>query len=82
MCVDHRHPQTLVEMCRNMGICYGFRSVAARVLGFELNIYCFIHDSSNSCDGVCGLYAGDKLCIFLLLIGQHWGCLNNPIFSN
>ena len=24
-------PQTLAEMYRNMGICYGFRSVAARV---------------------------------------------------
>ena len=31
MCGDHRRPQTLAEMCRNMGICYGFRSVAARV---------------------------------------------------
>ena len=36
MCGDHRRPQTLAEMCRNMGICYGFRSVATRVkyLGF------------------------------------------------
>ena len=31
MCGDHRRPQTLAEMCKNMGICYGFRSVAARV---------------------------------------------------
>ena len=30
-CGDHRRPQTLAEMCRNMGICYGFRSLAARV---------------------------------------------------
>ena len=28
---DHRRPQALEEMCRNMGISYGFRSVAARV---------------------------------------------------
>ena len=28
---DHRCPQTLAEMFRNMGICYSFRSVAARV---------------------------------------------------
>ena len=28
---DYRRPKTLAEMCRNMGICYGFRSVAARV---------------------------------------------------
>ena len=35
-CGDHRRPQTLAEMCRNMGICYGFRSMVARVkyLGF------------------------------------------------
>ena len=31
MCGDPRCPQTLAEMCRNMGICYGFRSKAARV---------------------------------------------------
>ena len=31
VCGDHRRPQTLAEMCRNMGICYGFRSMAARV---------------------------------------------------
>ena len=31
VCEDHRRPQTLAEMCRNMGIYYGFRSVAARV---------------------------------------------------
>ena len=30
MCVDHRCPQTLVEICRNVGICYSFRAVAAR----------------------------------------------------
>ena len=26
----HRRPQTLAEICRNMGICCGFRAVAAR----------------------------------------------------
>ena len=31
VCGDHRRPQTLAEMCRDMGICYGFRSMAARV---------------------------------------------------
>ena len=31
VCGDHRRPQTPAEMCRNMGICYGFRSLAARV---------------------------------------------------
>ena len=31
VCGDHRHPQTLAEMYRKMGICYGFNSVAARV---------------------------------------------------
>ena len=31
VCGDHRRPQTLAEMCRNMDICYGFRSVAAKV---------------------------------------------------
>ena len=31
MCGDHQRPQTLAEMCRNMGIYYGFRSVAVRV---------------------------------------------------
>ena len=31
VCGDHRRLQTLAEICRNMGICYGFRSVAARV---------------------------------------------------
>ena len=30
VCGDHRRPQTLAEMCSNMGICYGFRSVVAR----------------------------------------------------
>ena len=30
VCGDHRRPQTLVEMCRNMGISYGSRSMAAR----------------------------------------------------
>ena len=27
---DHRRPKTLVEICRNIGICCGFRAVAAR----------------------------------------------------
>ena len=32
MCVEIADaPETLAEMCRNMGICYGFRSVTARV---------------------------------------------------
>ena len=31
VCGDHRRPQSLAEMCRNMGICYGFGSMAARV---------------------------------------------------
>ena len=31
VCGDHRRSQTLAEMCRNMGICYGFMTVAARV---------------------------------------------------
>ena len=30
VCGDHRRPQTLAEICRNMGICCGFRAVAAR----------------------------------------------------
>ena len=30
VCEDHRCPQTLAEICRNMGICCGFRAVAAR----------------------------------------------------
>ena len=30
MCGDHRSPQTLAEICRNMGICCGFRAVADR----------------------------------------------------
>ena len=30
VCGDHRCPQTLAEMCRNMDICRGFRAVAAR----------------------------------------------------
>ena len=30
VCGDHRRPQTLVEICRNMGICCGFRAVADR----------------------------------------------------
>ena len=36
VCEDHRRPQTLAEMCRNMGICCGFRSMTAKVkyLGF------------------------------------------------
>ena len=29
VCADHRRPQTLAEICRNMGICCGFRAVAA-----------------------------------------------------
>ena len=40
VCGDHRCPQTLAEIhvCRNMGICCGFRAVAARgkYLGFIL----------------------------------------------
>ena len=28
VCGDHRRPQTLAEMCRNMSIWFGFRSVA------------------------------------------------------
>ena len=28
VCGDHRRPQTLWEICRNMGICCGFRAVA------------------------------------------------------
>ena len=32
MCVEKTDaPQTLAEMCRNMGISYGFGSMAARV---------------------------------------------------
>ena len=31
VCGDHRRPQTLAEMCRNMDICYGFGSMTARV---------------------------------------------------
>ena len=30
VCGDHRRPQILAEICRNMGICCGFRAVAAR----------------------------------------------------
>ena len=30
VCGDHRRPQTLAEICRNMGICCGFRAAAAR----------------------------------------------------
>ena len=30
VCRDHRRPQTLAEICRNIGICCGFRAVAAR----------------------------------------------------
>ena len=30
VCGDHRRPQTLAEICRNMGIFCGFRAVAAR----------------------------------------------------
>ena len=30
LCGGHRRPQTLAEICRNMGICCGFRAVAAR----------------------------------------------------
>ena len=30
VCGDHRRPQTLAEICRNMCICCGFRAVAAR----------------------------------------------------
>ena len=30
VCVNHRRPQTLAEICKNMGICCGFRAVAAR----------------------------------------------------
>ena len=30
MCGDHWRPQTLAEICRNMGICCGFRALAAR----------------------------------------------------
>ena len=30
VCGDHRSPQTPVEICRNLGICCGFRAVAAR----------------------------------------------------
>ena len=31
VCGDHRRPQTVAEMCRNISICYGFRSVATKV---------------------------------------------------
>ena len=31
VCGDHWRPQTLAEMCINMGICCGFRSVASGV---------------------------------------------------
>ena len=30
VCGYHQCPQTLVEICRNMGICFSFRAVAAR----------------------------------------------------
>ena len=30
VCGDHRRPQTLAEICRNMGICCCFRAVATR----------------------------------------------------
>ena len=38
VCGDHRHPHTLAEIRRNMGICCGVRAVAARgkYLGFTL----------------------------------------------
>ena len=31
VCGDYRRPQTLAEICKNMGICCGFRAMAARV---------------------------------------------------
>ena len=31
VCGEHRRPQTLADMYRNMGICYRVGSVAARV---------------------------------------------------
>ena len=46
VCGDHRRPQTLAEICRNMGICCGFRAVAAREKypGFILlNIHDWLH---------------------------------------
>ena len=30
VCGDHRRPQTLAEICRNIDICCGFRAVAAK----------------------------------------------------
>ena len=30
VCGDHRGPQTLAEICRNIDICCGIRAVAAR----------------------------------------------------
>ena len=42
VCGDHRRPQTLAKICRNTGVCCGFRAVAAREKhpGFILLIDC------------------------------------------
>ena len=51
---DHRRPQTLAEMCRNMGICYGFRSVTARVEypGLIIEVLALLSNYANPVYGV------------------------------
>ena len=47
VCGDHRRPQTLAEICKNMGICCGYRAVAAREKypGFMLLLEACEHDA-------------------------------------
>ena len=76
VCGDRWRPQTLAKICRNMGICYGFRAVAARgkYPGFILFVITINANANFKCHpnvakkaltraacSKCSLWVGTKL---------------------
>ena len=68
VCGDHRRPQTLAEICKNMGICCGYRAVAAREKypGFML----FIARIQHCDDHIC--HCGEYMELLGRAVGSNW----------
>ena len=73
VCGNHRRPQTLAEICRNMDICCGFRAVAAR-------------EKSPGLILLWSLISGTKMFPFIIIFKQiHvvrlWTCRNKHFLN-
>ena len=72
MCVYRRCPQTLAEICSNIGICCGFRAVAARekypglialrLWLIYLSIY-VLNDKIHMSSALCNSYIYNRVCL-------------------